>query len=230
MYALTLLLFAATPALNAPDDQGGGSSGNVRATDGDGWGYHAGSIQIFLDAPPMTAQYTINAPVAVGGLGTGKGFNYRSYGNGANTFNIGLSGGVGYCMTSLLEFGGAVAFNFTSASGNGGGSTSAFDIALEPFAKFNLASTFGTGGINPFALIGPVLGVGQGLGGGTSGVIGVDMDLGVEFFIEKHWGITAYVPIDIVDNAGYGQVNFNIGLGFGLFGYLGSDPIHITIN
>jgi hypothetical protein len=226
MYALTLFLLAATPSPTAPDDDGGGSGSGVRASDSGGWGYHAGSLQIFLDAPPLTAQYTVNAPVS------GKGFAYRSYGNGAgaNTFSFGLSGGVGYCLTPVLEFGGAIAFNFISGSGNIGGSSSAFDFALEPFAKFNLASVFGTGGINPFALVGPVFGIGQGVQGGTSGVVGIDMDLGVEFFIEKHWGITAFVPIDIVDNAGYGNVNFIIGLGFGLFGYLGSDPIHITIN
>jgi hypothetical protein len=235
MYTIALLLLATTPAGSsatpADTNEGGGAGASAHAT-ADGWGYHEGSIQIFLDAPPMTAQYTINAPVAVGGLGTGKGFNYRSYGNaaGSNTVNFGISGGVGYCATSILEFGGAVAFNFTSASSNAGGSSSAYDFALEPFAKFNLASAFGTGGINPFALVGPVVGIGQELGGGSTGVIGVDMDIGVEFFIEKHWGITAYVPIDIVDNAGYGNVNFNIGLGFGLFGYLGSEPIHITIN
>ena len=221
MYALSLLLLAATPSLTAPDDDGGGSgSSNVRANSSDGWGYHAGSLQIFLYAPPLTAQYTVNTPSDV------KGFSYRSYGNGGSTFNFGLSGGIGYAFTSLLEFGGAVAFNI-SAPNQG---SCSFDFALEPFAKFNLASTFGTGGINPFAMIGPVIGVGQAGAAGTTGVIGVDMDLGVEFFIEKHWGITAYVPIDIIDEAGYGNVNFVIGLGFGLFGYLGSDPIHITIN
>jgi hypothetical protein len=222
MHALTLLLFAATPALTTTDNDQGGSSGNVRATTADGWGYHAGSLQIFLYAPPLTAEYTINTPV------NGKGFAYRSYGNGQSTFAFGLSGGVAYCVTDVLEFGGAIAFNILSASPGGG---TDFDFALEPFAKFNLGSVFGTGGINPFATVGPVVGIGQFAPEGVTGVIGLDMNVGVEFFIEKHWGISAYVPIDIIDNAGYASnVNFIIGLGFGLFGYLGSDPIHITIN
>jgi hypothetical protein len=224
MYALTLLLLAVTPSPTAPDDEGGGSGNSVRANDSGSWGYHAGSLQIFLDAPPFTAQYTINAPVA------SKGFAYRSNGEGGSTFAFGISGGVGYCVTPVLEFGGAVAFNFSSQNANGGGSATAFDFALEPFAKFNLASAFGTGGINPFATVGPIIGVGQFYGLGTTADIGLDMNLGVEFFIEKHWGITAFVPIEIIDTPGYGNVNFIIGLGFGLFGYLGSDPIHITIN
>jgi hypothetical protein len=225
MYALTLLLFAATPALTTNDNDQGGSSGEVRSSSAGGWGYHAGSLQIFLDAPPFTAQYTINAPVPL------KGFAYRSDGRGGSTFDFGLSGGVGYCVTDVLEFGGAIAFNFSSISGAGGGSATAFDFALEPFAKFNLASVFGTGGINPFATVGPVIGIGQYYGEGSTGVIGLDMNVGVEFFIEKHWGISAYVPINVIDNAGYtSNVNFIVGLGFGLFGYLGSEPIHITIN
>jgi hypothetical protein len=229
MYTIALLLLASTPAATstapATTDDGGGTGASTRST-ADGWGYHEGSIQIFLDAPPLTAQYTINTPVA------GKGFAYRSFGNGFSTFSFGLSGGIGYCLTPVLEFGGALAFNLYTTSGGAANSTN-FDFALEPFAKFNLATVFGSGGINPFATVGPVLGFGQlgTAGEGLTGVAGIDMDLGAEFFIERHWGITAYVPIQIISNTGYSSnVNFIIGVGFGLFGYLGSEPINIRIN
>jgi hypothetical protein len=228
MYTIALLLLASTPAatsgaMETSDDGGGGGASTSARSTADGWGYHAGSLQLFLYAPPLTAQYTVNTPGAYG-----KGFLFQSDGRGLNTFSFGLTGGIGYCVTEVLEFGAAIAFNLVAPNPG----TAGFDLALEPFAKFNLATVFGTGGINPYALVGPVFGVGQVAAPGASvtGVIGVDMDLGVEFFIERHWGVAAFVPIDIVATPGYGNTNFGIGVGFGLFGYLGSEPINIRIN
>jgi hypothetical protein len=229
MHALALLLLAAAAPPAAPDE-GGGAASRASTSTTEQYGYREGSLQLFFYAPPYTAQYTINTPTNI------KGFAYTSDGRGLNTISFGVSGGFGYCLTSLLEFGGAIAFNLqtTSASG-GGGSATGYDFALEPFVKFNFASTFGTGPVNPIIMVGPVFGLGQAQGGGfggqpgTTGVIGADIDLGAEFFIGKQWGITGFVPIDIIDTAGYGNVNFTIGVGFGFFGYLGNGPIEIKL-
>jgi hypothetical protein len=211
MHALTLLLLAATPATG---DEAGGTSARVAA---DNFGYHAGSIQIIVDAPPITAQTTVNAGTLP------KGFVYSGQGAGTNSFSIGLGGGVGYCLTSIFELGGVVTFNFYDLTHSVAGVTSsenAFDVVIEPFAKVNLAEVIGSQRLNPFAMVGPVLGVGQVLGGASTPELGVDLELGVEYFLERHWGLAAYVPLGFLDQTTPGTTTLTIGVGFGMFGYL----------
>lgn len=201
--------------LVAPD-QGGGAAGDrldTNSTGTSGIEGRVGSFQLMLQNPPMAVDTSLTPPISVAQANRGFGVQHSFIGD---TFGyVGLSAGIGYTLTSLVEVGGALAFSYV------GGGTNTFEFEAEPFVKLNLGPAFHTGAINPFVLGGVALGV-IAPPDSSQALIGFDIDPGVEWLFGGRWGVDFFIPMQIVvPTGGYGEnVGFNIGIGYGLVGYL----------
>lgn len=175
-----------------------------------------GTFQIFLQAPPLVANTTQEQ----------RGFGFTS--NGSVNGYVGISGGVGYTLSSLFELGGAISFGFGGTSQTADGITvgeNVYGFGLEPFVKLNFGPTFKTGAINPFVLAG--LGIGfngtsgsDGFDGTSSAAFDIDVDPGVEWLVGGRWGFDLYIPLQFQVPLSGGNVGITIGVGYGLVAYL----------
>jgi hypothetical protein len=192
------------------------------------YGYSQGSVQLILDSPPLIS--TSTPYLGFLSKGVAKGISYSTV-NGDNTVVFGLSGGFGYCLSPVVEIGGVLAFNLANySSGSGSNSTTIYEFMFEPMLKFNIGGAMG-GAVNPFVMVGPLMGVSTASGGGSqssTGQFGGEADLGVEFFIGHRWGLSLFVPVQVLDQTAAGgfivqsgsAVTVSVGFGFGLFGYI----------
>ena len=176
-----------------------------------------GTFQIMLQGPPLVAD-TLQTN------GRGFGIGQTPAGAGGIVGYFGISGGVGYTLSSLFEVGGAIDFGFSGVSGAGGQSAQAYTFLGEPFIKLNLGPTFKTGALNPYVLAGLAIGA-SGIGGfqgapGPQGQFDVDVDPGLEWLVGGRWGFDFYVPLQILVPLSGGQIGLNIGIGYGLVAYL----------
>ncbi len=171
----------------------------------------SGDVQLFLDAPPILNATNLTADTVT------RGFGFLG-GEGGSQFGFGINGGVGYFITDMLEIGGALALDFASID-----SASAFEFGLEPFAKLNLGRVISDRiHLNPYVSLGLLLGAITGdttAYGGNTGLFGVDLDLGVEFFLSRGWGLSAFIPVGIFVPTNGSPVAFGFGLGYGLVTY-----------
>ncbi len=183
-----------------------------------------GTFQIMLQGPPLVAN-ALQQPSQIGSGGHGFGIE-QSAGSGGTVGYVGLSGAVGYTLSSLFELGGGLGFGL---SGNGGGGTD-YNFLVEPFVKLNLGPAFRTGALNPFVLAGVGIGVigtsGTSVDGETTsqgssaGVFDIDINPGLEWLVGGRWGFDFYVPLQFVVPLTGGNIGLNIGVGYGLVAYL----------
>jgi len=80
-----------------------------------------------------------------------------------------------------------------------------------------------SGTLNPFVQTGLSFGA-QGTTGAAGqgwGLFGFDVNPGVEWLFGGRWGVDAFVPVqfEVATHAG-AQLGLNIGVGYGLVGYL----------
>jgi hypothetical protein len=183
-----------------------------------------GTFQIMLQGPPIVAN-TLQQPNYLGTAGRGFGIG-ESLGTGGTFGYVGLSGAVGYTLSSLFELGGGLSFGLTGDTPEGG---TAYNFMAEPFIKLNLGPAFKTGALNPFVLAGLGIGVigvsgtsedGFNTGGSSSGIFDIDINPGVEWLVGGRWGFDFYIPIDFAVPLTSGSIGLNIGVGYGLVAYL----------
>lgn len=173
----------------------------------------AGDVELLLEAPPILNSTNLNPLMTTRGLGV-------QTTNGTTTVGLGLNAGVGYFLSDVFEIGGAVAidygqeqFSLAGFNGNSG----AFEFGLEPFVKANFGRVLKGLHFSPFVEIG-VLG-GMATAPTSTGLFGFDLDLGVDFLISRGWGISAFIPLALVDETATGTAVFTFGLGYGLVTY-----------
>lgn len=170
-----------------------------------------GTFQIMLQAPALVTD-TLQVQRGLGLISQGTLEGY-----------FGLSGGVGYTLSSLFEIGGGLRVGIVGADGG-----TDFDFQIEPFIKLNLGPTFKTGALNPFVLAGLMVGVqsvsvGNGLGGSastTNGDLWIDIDPGLEWLVGGRWGFDFYIPVNIGIPLSGGDVRLLLGIGYGLVVYI----------
>jgi hypothetical protein len=177
---------------------------------------HAGSWELLLMAPPAIEDTLVASPHGLGlGQTTAAGSGLFGY--------LGLSGGVGYALTDLLQVGGAVSFIISGVSPVADGTSGYYQLLGEPFLKLNFGPALKTGALNPFALAGFEFGLAgyTGAAGQAWGLFGLDIDPGVEWLFGGRWGIDAFIPIQFqFATYDHAQVGINLGIGYGLVGYL----------
>ena len=172
----------------------------------------AGDVQLFLEAPPMLTATSLSGGNVTRGLGVVAS-------GGAASVNLGINGGIGYFFTDVIEAGAAIALDYGDSGPAGYISGGAFEFGLEPFVKANLGRVISDKlHVNPFVDLGLQLGGVAGGGFGT-GLIGLDLDLGVEFFVSRGWGISAFIPFALDAPTDGAPVIFAFGLGYGLVTY-----------
>jgi hypothetical protein len=173
-----------------------------------------GTFQIMLQAPPVVSDTTQ----------IDRGFGLKSA--GALFGYVGISGAVGYTLSSLFEIGGGIQFGVQGVAGG-----SDYQFLAEPFVKLNLGPTLKTGALNPFALVGVAVGVvgtpsnpgfdgfGGG-GGGASGALSFELDPGLEWLVGGRWGFDFYIPVQIGVPLAGGDVGITLGVAYGIVAYL----------
>jgi len=146
----------------------------------------------------------------------GLGVDINTGAGGTTTTVIGIGAGLGYCMTDLVELGGAL--NVVYFGGGGGGN--ATSLFLEPFIKANFGSGMARDSrINPFAMGALQIGYID-LGAGGSAQFTIELAGGVEFMLTHTWGISAYVPLSIIiPTASGSSAHIGLGLGYGIVAY-----------
>jgi hypothetical protein len=177
-----------------------------------------GTFQIMLQGPPLVAS-TLQQPTEFTG-GRGVGISQPIVMGGTMGY-VGVSGALGYTLSSVFELGAGVSFGL---SGDGAGGT-VYNFLVEPFVKLNLGPAFKTGALNPFVLAGPGIGVlgnsgDNGAAGSSTGVFAIDIDPGLEWLVGGRWGFDFYVPLDFAVPLTSGNIGLNIGVGYGLVAYL----------
>ncbi|HUB09538.1 MAG TPA: hypothetical protein VMB50_21215 [Myxococcales bacterium] len=173
----------------------------------------AGDVELVLEAPPILNSTNLNPLQAVRGLGV-------QTTNGNTTVGLGLNAGAGYYLSDVFEVGGAVAIDYGQEELNLGGvpsNSGAFEFGLEPFIKANFGRVLKGLHFSPFVQLG-VIG-GMATAPVSTGLFGFDLDLGVDFLISRGWGITAFIPLSLVDQTYDGNSIFTFGLGYGLVTY-----------
>jgi len=223
----SLLLGSASVAngqtrMPAPTYNGNNSSGwdnpqTRNPTTGTNPADRVGTIKIMLQAPPLVSDT----------LQMDRGFGIGQAPGGGGIFGyVGISGGVGYTLTSLFELGGSLSFVY---SGTGADGTAGYQFLVEPFVKLNLGPTFKTGALNPFVLAGLGIGVkgtsgstvdGFSVGGSANGLFDIDIDPGVEWLVGGRWGFDAYIPLQFQVPLTGGNIGLNLGVAYGLVAYL----------
>jgi hypothetical protein len=207
---------AAVPLV--PDQGGGAADGRIDTNTAGSTGLEGrvGTFQLMLMAPPIGVDASQAQALELPGASQlARGFGITHSFGGSNAGYIGLGAGLGYTLTSLVELGGALSFSYL------GGDVNTFDLNLEPFIKLNLGPTWHLGAINPFVLAGIDIGVVAPGEGPSAAIFGIDIDPGVEWLFGGRWGVDVYVPIQIlVPSESGADVGFNLGVGYGLVGYL----------
>jgi len=167
-------------------------------------------IEVLLEAPPV-----LNTWSPFGGS-VGRGFGLLA-GN-ATVVGFGLNGGIGYCLTDLIEIGGSVAIDVYNA-GAGGNSATNFTFGLAPMVKLNLGHQLNMGPrFNPFVQTGITFGFLS--APNTSGALfAFEVEPGVEFMVTPRWGFNAYLPLGVLYNGAASQAFFLMGLQYGMIGY-----------
>ena len=192
------------------------STGDSRPTgSGESGLPQAGDYQLFLDAPPILNATNLVAGTVPHGMGL-------ALAGGVTTVALGLNGGVGYALTDLFEIGGALAINY-----GGTADANSFEFAVEPFVKINLGrQLLGKGGINPFASLGLIFGGASAgytnygyTGSNGTALFGFDLDLGAEFMVTHNWGVSAFIPFDLIAPTNGAPATFGFGVGYGLVAY-----------
>lgn len=182
-----------------------------------------GTFQILLQAPPL-AMDTLQSD-------RGFGLGEPTSPSGSSIFGyVGVGAGVGYTFSSLFELGGAFDFFYTGAPVTQ--TLVDYQLILEPFVKLNFGPAFKTGALNPFLMAGVGFGF-QGASGSaatgftdmglssTWGIIGFDIDPGLEWLVGGRWGFDAYIPLQfLISTQSHSQVGLNIGVSYGLVAYL----------
>jgi hypothetical protein len=140
--------------------------------------------------------------------------------NGTTDVALGLGAGLGYCVTDLVEVGGAFGFTYQSfggANGVGGGNVTTLNI--EPFVKANFGSGMARDSrINPFVL--GAVGLGYRDQGGGTALFSIEIAGGAEFMLTHTWGLTAYVPfVFSIPTASGSSATIALGLGYGMVAY-----------
>ena len=184
----------------------------------------AGDVELLLEAPPIVNSTNLTPGNTTRGLSVSSTMS-----PGGETFlGLGLNAGVGYYVTDLFEIGGAVALDygqclaggtsFGEGNCNNGGY---FEALAEPFVKLNFGRILQGAHFNPFAQLGIMVGGESGPGVGT-GLLGFDLDLGVDFLVSRGWGIAVFIPFSLLaplaSNASVPTV-FGFGFGYGLVTY-----------
>jgi hypothetical protein len=167
-------------------------------------------------------EFSLTAPAyPVGGLSVqGVGARINTCNGCGTETSLGLTAGLGYSVTDLVEVGGSFIFVYTNSGAGGGlGGNSFTNLSVEPFLKLNFGSAMARDSrINPFALAGVALGY-QNAGGG-SGIFSLELAGGAEFMINRWWGITVYIPLGIeIPTASGASAVIGIGLGYGIVTY-----------
>jgi hypothetical protein len=184
----------------------------------------AGDVELLLEAPPIINSTNLTPGTTTRGLGV----TSSSQPGGETYFGLGLNAGAGYYVTDLFEIGGAVAFDYGqclaggTSFGNGNCANGGyFEAVVEPFVKLNFGRLLQGAHFNPFAQLGIIVGGETGPGVST-GLLGFDIDLGVDFLISRGWGIAVFIPFSLVaplaNNASVPTV-FGFGFGYGLVTY-----------
>ncbi len=171
----------------------------------------AGDVELVLEAPPILNSTNLNPFYNARGLSVVTG-------GGTTTVGLGLNGGAGYFLTDIFEVGGAVAIDYGQQDCFGGGGCSGiFEFAVEPFIKANFGRVLKGIHFSPFIHLG--LQAGMAAGPASTGLVGFDLDLGVDFLISRGWGISAFIPGALLDQTASGDAIFNFGVGYGLVTY-----------
>ncbi len=175
-----------------------------------------GGVELLRMAPPASNDTVLDSRPHGFGIG-------QTNASGTSVFGyIGLGGGIAYALTDMLQVGAAVSF-YVNGAGGGLGTSGIYEVLGEPLLKLNLGPMLKTGAINPTVMAGFSFGV-QGTTGAFGqawGLFGADVDPGVEWLFGGRWGIDVYIPLQLqFATAQNSQVGFNIGVGYGLIGYL----------
>ncbi len=177
-----------------------------------------GDFQLFLNAPPAVAGFEASNPFGAEAVGSGtRGISGTSFA-GLTSLGLGLDAGLGYCFTDLLEGGIALAIDYSGISPE-----NSFAFGAEPFIKANLGRMVTTSGhFNPFVQFGLVLGEFSASsinGSASTGLVGFDLNVGIEFLMTRTWGITLYLPLTLIDATSDGTALFGFGVGYGFAAY-----------
>ncbi len=176
----------------------------------------AGDVELMLEAPPI-----LNATNLSPGT-VSRGVFVQTTGNSpyGNTFvGLGINGGVGYYLSDVFEVGGAVAIDYGEPASLPGATFNEFELAVEPFVKENFRRIIKGLHFSPFVQIGVTGGLLTGSAVSSTGLFGFDLDLGVDFLISRGWGISAFIPLALVDATATGTATFTFGVGYGLVTY-----------
>jgi hypothetical protein len=182
-----------------------------------------GDVELLLEAPPIVNSTNLTPGTTTRGLGVSSSMQA----GGETYLGLGLNAGVGYYVTDLFEIGGAIALDYGQclAGGTNYGNTcnngGYFEALAEPFVKLNFGRLLQGAHFNPFAQVGIMVGGESGPGVGT-GLLGFDLDLGVDFLVSRGWGIAVFIPFSLLaplaSNAAVPTV-FGFGFGYGLVTY-----------
>lgn len=170
----------------------------------------AGDVELVLEAPPILNATNLSTGSVPRGLGI------QVVGN-TTLVGLGLNGGAGYFLTDVFEVGGAVGINYGQIADGFGGTADDFQFGIEPFLKANFGRVLKGLHFNPFVQLGVVAGMAT--APVSTGLVGFDLDLGVDFLISRGWGVSAFIPLALIDETASGSAIFDFGLGYGLVTY-----------
>jgi hypothetical protein len=167
-------------------------------------------------------EFSLTAPAypVIAGPPRGVGVTINTGTGGSTDTALGLGIALGYCITDLVEVGGAFAFDYAATGGvNGQGGGNTTNLSIEPFVKANFGSGMARDSrINPFALGAVSLGyVNRGV---SSALITFELAGGAEFMLTHTWGLTVDVPfVFYIPTASNSSASIGIGLGYGIVAY-----------
>ncbi|MHB8417074.1 MAG: hypothetical protein ACYDCL_03295 [Myxococcales bacterium] len=177
----------------------------------------AGDVELILEAPPILNATNLSNGLVTRGLGVTTGAGPVA--QNTTTVGLGLNGGVGYYLTDIFEVGAALAIDYGESSAFGV-NINDFQFGIEPFVKANFGRVLKGLHFSPFVQLGVIAGMAT--APQDTGLFGFDLDVGIDFLISRGWGVSAFIPLALVDQTGVGingVASFSFGVGYGLVTY-----------